>query len=243
MKKVLFIHHHTGLGDHFNCSGMVRYLANQPEYSKCFVVAKQKYLHIVQHMYDDDDKIEVVVIPSEPWTYETKFALEALSKIKKHNSDSEVVFYSIGHENYPWGQPILKTKNPWEIFYDQLGINYDVRTELFEWPRALKCEAAVYSKLVGDSDEPYAFVHEDKSRGLAIDRSKIGVNKIIENPTNESPFLLRKVFEEAAEIHCIDSSIKCLIDLMPADQIKGKLFLHNVREYALGALTNNWNIV
>lgn len=242
MKKILFIHHHTGLGDHFNCAGMVRYLSNLPEFSKCFLVVKDKYAHIVQNMYADTN-IELATISSVPWTYERRFANEALEKIKKNNQDAEIVYYSIGHENYPWGQDILKTKNPWEIFYDQLGINYNVRTELFEWPRALKREGVVYSKVVGDSDEPYAFVHEDKSRGLLIDRSKIGVKRIIENPEQEDPFLLRKVFENAAEIHCIDSSIKCLLDLMPADQIKGKLFLHNVREYALGTLTNNWNIV
>jgi hypothetical protein len=244
MKTALLIHHHTGLGDHFNCAGMVRYLANKRDFSYYFVVAKIKYLPVVKYMYRDNPSINVVGIPSEPWNLEREFVDSCFLELKKlyQENNKSVDLCRVGHEHYPWGSPVLKTKNPWEIFYDQLAIDYSVRTDLFVWPQNKAAEDQLYHKL-NPNNETYAFVHEDPSRGLLIDRSKIKAKFVIENPSSENPFFLRKLIECASEVHCIDSSIKCLVDLMPAKKVRGELFLHNVREYALGTLTNNWNIV
>ena len=224
---MLGIHHHTGLGDHFNCCGMVRYFANL---YKCNVrvITKKKYVDIVRYMYYGDPSITVAEIPSDPWNLEREFALEYFDK---HNIKDRLI---VGHQHYPWGSGILKTKNPWEIFYDQVNLDYSVRQDWFFWPPSM-IMAPSYS---------YAFVHEDISRGLLIDRSKISKGlKIYENPSTTNPFFLRGVFQNASEIHCIDSSIKCLIDLIPGIDKSVKLYLHNVRDYAVGITTNKWEIL
>lgn len=246
-KNIVIIHHHTGLGDHFNCAGMVRMISKKKD-AHCFVITKDKYIDIIKYMYKNDDDISVSTIPSEPWQLEREFAKNEYKKICElydslfEHFTASKEFISIGHENYPWNQPILKVKNPWEIFYDQLKFDYSIRTEYFLWPENQKEELQVYNEL-NPSGEEYAFIHEDASRDLLIDRTKITTKNIISNPQNINPFLLKEVIKNAKEIHCIDSSMKCLIDLMPENELKGDLFLHNVREYAIGTLTNKWNIV
>lgn len=230
--KTLCIHHHTGLGDHFNCCGMVRYLST--EYESVHVITKQKYVNIVKYMYQFDKNIIIAEIPSEPWNLEREFANEYF----KRNSIDELL--TVGHQYYPWGQEILKIKNPWEIFYDQLKLDYSIRTKYFIWNRDKQQENNI-KNILNPENKKYAFIHEDKHRNLLVDRNLIDKDLlIIENPSDINPFFLYKTFIEAEEIHCIDSSIKCLLDLI---LIKPKLYLHKVRDYAVGTIINNWNIV
>lgn len=231
MTNSLCIHHHTGLGDHFNCSGMVRYLSKK--YKKTHVIAKQIHAPIVKYMYQDDPNIIVGEIPTEPWSNERGFATKYFTD---NNLDE---FLIVGHQYYPWGDPILTIKNPWELFYDQLKLDYKIRTEYFVWNRSYEEEDKIKAVLNPQSKK-YAFIHEDKNRKWLVDRSLISKDLfIIENPSNVNPFFLYKIFTEAEEIHCIDSSIKCLIDSI---SVKSKLFLHQVREYAVGTTNNTWNI-
>lgn len=226
------IHHHTGLGDHFNCCGMVRYFANLYQWQKFYVITKKKYADIVRYMYQNDENIAVAEIPNEPWNLEREFAINYFNS--QNIPDYNRII--IGHQHYPWGSDVLKVKNPWEIFYDQVNLDYSVRQDWFVWPAP---DVTIMPPL-----SQYAFIHEDASRGLLVDRSKISKHlKIIENPVMQNPFLLRGVFECASEIHCIDSSIKCLIDLIPRIDKNVKLYLHKVRDYAVGRTTNKWEIV
>ena len=64
MKNELCIHHHLGLGDHFDMNGMVRnYLK---EYDKVHIFSKSNYYKMIDYMYRDEDNIVVVEIPGGP---------------------------------------------------------------------------------------------------------------------------------------------------------------------------------
>ena len=56
--KELCIHHHLGLGDHFDMNGMVRnYLK---EFNKIYVFSKSSYYSMIEYMYRDNDNIIVI---------------------------------------------------------------------------------------------------------------------------------------------------------------------------------------
>ena len=57
MSDQVYIYHHLGLGDHFHCNGVVRFLCKE-KYNKSNVklFAKKKYLEMIQFMYRDFER-------------------------------------------------------------------------------------------------------------------------------------------------------------------------------------------
>jgi hypothetical protein len=97
----------------------------------------------------------------------------------------------------------------------------------------------VYKKLITDrnlSEFGYAFVHDDASRGFQVQTGAIEL-PIVRNDTTESIFHLGLVLERAAEVHCMESSIRCMIESL--EMKRPKLFYHNFRypDRPLGSAT------
>lgn len=104
-------------------------------------------------------------------------------------------------------------------FYRQAGLPFEERWSGFHLQRDLSSE-------IPPPSEPYAFVHDDPTRGYVIDRHRIGAGlPIITNLTFRvsTLFELGRLIEGAAEVHCINSSLMHWIEhLKPV----GKLFWH-----------------
>ncbi len=253
MKK-LYIHHHLGLGDHFDCNGMVRYILEKTSFDKVGVFCKDVNFYLIQRMYEDDKNIEVISLKSDPNLYgqfdaneysqvkaiidENTVFCSSLSDILKYGEKSNTALLVVGHDFY---QPV-KDKNCWEIFYDQVGIPYEVRKDYFYIERDSKQEENLLKKK-NPNGESFIFIHDDKSRGFEINRKHLLNDKllVIENDVSENIFNFIGVIKKAEEVHCMESSFKTLVDIY-CDQ--NKLFFHDFRGHPLGSKSNkNWKTI
>ena len=54
----LIIHHHLGLGDHFVCNGLVRFIIDKNNYEQYYIPAKEQNFLTVKEMYSDLNNVE-----------------------------------------------------------------------------------------------------------------------------------------------------------------------------------------
>lgn len=210
-----YIHHHLGLGDHIICNGMVRYM--QKKYDKVSVFSYHHNFKNVSYMYSDNENITVIPISSD-----SEIDIYCMSNNINIENIIKVGFSELS--NY---LPQIKFD---EAFYKIAGIEFSVRFESFFIPRNREREIEVYNEL-NPNNESFIFLHEDKTRGFFLDRGKIPTGyKIIENDIKYNVFDLLYLFENAEEIHLMQSSIKDLINSYVLN--KPKIVLHNyVRRY------------
>ncbi len=113
-------------------------------------------------------------------------------------------------------------------FYEQLGIPFAVRYLRFALPSEIPHEQALYERLA--PPKPYGLMHRENSLGLFTlrvhsTRPMVDVRQRADPHDNILAF--RKLICEAAEIHCINSSVIHLVDGLPTT---GRLYYHAVRK-------------
>lgn len=204
-----------GLGDHIICNGLVRHL--QKKNSEVTIFCYNHNYENVKQMFSDNPNISIITVSSDH---------EVTQYIKSKNIHSSK-YLRIGFEKMHSLSSSMKFD---QVFYQIAGIDFQVRFDEFYIERNKELEEIVYNEL-NPHNEPYIFLHEDVKRNFLIDRSKIPTNyKIIENDPKYNIFHMLKVFENAEEIHLMQSSIKDLINSIKMD--RPKIFLHNyVRNY------------
>ena len=110
-----------------------------------------------------------------------------------------------------------------ESFYTQAGVDFAKRWDSFYYPKDIKSEISLFEEL-HCKKMGYAFLHEDKSRKYLVNREKISKGlKVIEPGTHQSQrnfFDYGYILENAAELHCIESSFTALIESMQILNIK-----------------------
>lgn len=223
----LFIYHHLGLGDMIHCNGMVRHLLKrlQPDRS-VHVFCKVRNAAMTRWMYRDESRICVIEVNERE--REKPQVERVLRQMRSSN------YLCVGHREL---RPLLE-QHPHlffdELFYLQLGIPYASRFDECYWERDLIAEERVFAKVAPNA--PYAFVHDDPARGYLVDTNAIGI-PIVRNDPKESLFHMGLVLERAAEIHCMESSIRCMIESL--DMSRTRLHYHNFRypERPLGTAT------
>ncbi|MCA9190947.1 MAG: hypothetical protein KDB03_04280 [Planctomycetales bacterium] len=229
----VFVHHHLGLGDMIHCNGLVRWIASRIKVtSHVYLFCKQTLLEMTRWMYRDEPRIRLIGI--DPRQKETPQVHAWL------NCNGVKRYVSIGHKHLK----LLETQHPElffdELFYMQAGIPYSVRYSHCFWQRDLVEEERVFRKLAPGSD--YVFVHDDPARGFAIEFHKPGY--VVRNDISESIFHLGLLLERAREIHCMESSIRCMLESLDVAGVS--LYYHNFRypNRALGTATQlNWQII
>lgn len=204
-----------GLGDHIICNGLVRHF--QKKNSEVTIFCYNHNYENVKQMFSDNPNISIITVSSDH---------EVTQYIKSKNIHSSK-YLRIGFEKMHSLSSSMKFD---QVFYQIAGIDFQVRFDEFYIERNKELEEIVYNEL-NPHNEPYIFLHEDVKRNFLIDRSKIPTNyKIIENDPKYNIFHMLKVFENAEEIHLMQSSIKDLINSIKMD--RPKIFLHNyVRNY------------
>jgi hypothetical protein len=220
----LYVYHHLGLGDHFDCNGLVRHYAKQSNYEKVGVFTKSNYFKMVEYMYRDNPKIQVISI-------DTANEWQSVREFLSTTSDDDK-FLKVGHENYhSLPQQLKDSRNCWELFYELIGLPLDLRYSGFYVERDISAENALFEKLT--EGKPYIFMHDDPERGYKMDRShfKNPDLKIVENDPEQNIFHFLKIIEEAEEIHCMESSFKTLVDIYAGQE---DLFFHDFRNHPLG---------
>ncbi|MBD1174648.1 hypothetical protein IDH32_04585 [Pelagibacterales bacterium SAG-MED01] len=242
MSNNVFIHHHLGLGDHFHCNGVVRFLIkNKYANKKIKLFAKKKYNTMVKFMYRDIENLEVVSISND----EKKEIHEVNSYITKND-----IIEKIGFDYFVENKNDNKTIDM--IFYEQFKIDYSKRFEFTYWKRDLIEEENLYNKLV--KKENYAFVHDDQSRDFVIKDENISDNlQIIRNSNEYSIFDYSKIIENAKEIHVMESSTRCMLEYLNTKNSKhflykfksdkrGSIPFYNDNEVLVGS-SKKWKIV
>ena len=235
MLKTLIVHQHMGLGDHIDCNGLVRILADQFNFVELFV--KKHNYESVQRMYRDNSKIRLIVLTLDGLDDEYQ-QVKQYVRNRKSTPFHRYDFVQIGHKNYP--KKPSPSVNCREYFYQQFDLNLEDLKQSFYYQRDLNDEVRVLEKL-NPHNEPFAFVHDDPKRGFVIPDAvaKQGL-KILRNDLSENIFSYLKVLEQATEIHCMESSFKSLTELFPTN---GKLYFHDFRGHPLSKTFKNWNTV
>lgn len=230
LNKVFYIHHHLGLGDHLDCNGMIRFLLEHERPSKIFVFTKEKYYDLVNYMYRDEEKIQLIKVSND----------KEYEDVEQYSKQNNVNIIKIGHQHYPWNKEQELGKGCAELFYEQINVPYNIRFDYYYYERDEKEEDRLCKKL-NPENKPYVFVHDDPKRGFVISEEKIkelagGDVKIIRNDMSENIFYYGKLFEEAKQIHCMESCFRSFAETL---EIKGDLYFHNFRDGASAFLGNS----
>lgn len=213
----LYVHHHLGLGDMIHCNGLVRSLLEElHDRSQLYLFCKQRYSSMVEWMYRDESRIKILSLDDQK--KEHREVRRILQQQKSTN------FLSVGHgllRHLERAYPQLFFD---QLFYRQLDLPYEHRFTKCYWQRDLEEEERVYRKLAPQT--PYAFIHDDASRGFTVNSESIQL-PIVRNDVSESIFHLGLLLERATEIHCMESSIRCMMESL--DLHRTKLYYHNFR--------------
>jgi hypothetical protein len=232
MNKIL-VYTHLGLGDIIECNGMIRYYSEKYDIVEIF--SKKTYYEMCKFMYRDNKNIIINPINDD------SEAREASDFISKYDGDVLIA----GHREYFSNLEFFRKNDfgPAESFYHIAKVPWEFRNSKFYVERNKEEEGRVFNKL-NPIGERYVFIHDDVARGFEI---KIKTDKnIIRNDSSENIFNMMEVIERADEVHCMSSSVLCMIDCFSNVVELDNLYLHhNVRKVKLGrnSLAAKWNIV
>jgi hypothetical protein len=213
MSQQIYIYHHLGLGDHFHCNGVVRFLLNKKYKSlKVRLFSKKKYSKMIKFMYRDLNNLEIV-----PITDDEKKENDEVNSILNSND----ILEKIGFDYFLKYQNKKKTIDM--LFYEQYNIDYSERFKLTYWKRDLNKEKKLFKELVHNED--YVFVHDDPIRGFVIPDSAISKNfQIIRNSYLHSIFDYGEIIENSKEIHVMESSARCMLEYLNTKNSKHFLY-------------------
>lgn len=203
----LLVHHHLGLGDHLICNGLVRHLAR--ETPSIGLMVKTRNATSVGFMYRDLPGLRLLRVADDG-------EAEALLRAVPQVASLRVGFERLDTRDHSYA----------EDFYAQLGLPYDLRWSGQRIDRDPGREQALFERLVPGGG-PYVFLHDDRSRGYLIDRRRVRTDLPVVVPppaATDNIFDYGLVLERAAEIHCMDSSFRHLVDSL--GEVGGARFLH-----------------
>lgn len=225
-KKAL-IYTHLGLGDHFWMNGAVRYLATC--YDEVYVICKDRNKRNVGAMYADDSSIKIVVVQGDedlhPWPLNRTYF--------EHQG---FTVYSCGF----FAEVPSQLENLPVSFYKDLGLDPSIRTTYFHVPR-LAAAAQLAALYAG---QPYVVVHQQSSvqtlpivaalQAAGEERLILDLNKnhydsthkwydLAEHVVNKPVLEYTDLFEGAAELHMIESSLYCLASHLDLSRVAKKV--------------------
>lgn len=200
------------------------------------ILCKHEYHNSTTFMFRDVQNL--LIVPILDTIYET----DAPSYIDSHRhlfSEVEVVgYHNMNHQlNLRFDQ----------MFYHIANISYEKKYTDFYINRDLESENIFASRL--GLPEKYIFIHDDPSRGYNIltdkiksESYKVKISDIKDFTTNIFDYI--SVIERAEEIHCIDSCLLSLIDIM---NLNPNIFYHRYSRFydnfSPPNLIRNWKII
>jgi len=217
-KEKILIYHHLGLGDHFSCNGLVRYLYKKNNKKQSFyLVCKRRYKKMVDFMFRDLKLLKIIPVSN----FSQNESRDVLKIIKKNNISK---FNKIGFDFFVKNKNLINNEMTIDmLFYKQVGLPYKNRFKLSYWKRDLLSENKLFKKNV---KKKYAFVHDDSSRGFKIEDKNINKNlQIIRNDPKMNIFDYGKIIENASEIHVMESSTRCMLESLNTSRSKHYLYI------------------
>jgi len=198
---VLLINH-LGMGDQIVLNGMIRKMLTDNNELKIFLPTLIHNQENVKYMFRDLKRLKTVPVESivDMNSKSARFCGKIISTFSNSARASEC--YKGYYLNFFE-----------DSFYHVIGMNPKIKTEYFHIERNYAREIEVYNELTKDIDKKagYIFMHEDRKRGIIIDRSKIRWQIPIVDAKKKFKFFdLLYTIEQAKECHVISSSFLSL---------------------------------
>ncbi len=201
----LMIHHHLGLGDHFICNGLVRYLFEARNPARLFLPTKNKYFHTVSRMFFDVPAIIPIPVNGD----------SDVAKLPQCALADEVL--TIGFS---------QVKPEFDVsFYEMSGIPFSVRWSHFKAVRDPEREGSLEVKAGVHPKDRFILIHNISSVGRFHFTTRNDLRKVYVSQLSDCMLDWCSLAEKADEVHCIDSSF---IHLAQTLNIK-RGFFHRVR--------------
>lgn len=224
----VILYHHLGLGDHFICNGLVNYISQKVA---IILPCKQHNHDTVECLYSNNKAVTVFPIMDE------------LHDISNLVNETQLPLFKVGFDY------LNTTSTIWyDAFYEHIGLHPSVRHTMFSLPCEFEEQNSLYLATLCNS-KPYIVVHDSSSvvDKYPIDyyqgRDSSDLPDIVTVKPNQSNNLLAwiKVFQNAEEIHVVNSSVYWLLDSMP--NLKSKLYYHDIRLGDPIVPNNRWNYI
>lgn len=212
----IILYHHLGMGDHFTCNGLVHSISSN--FTKIFLICKERYYPTIKHMYEDFTYIEVVPIQKEP------------EDIQPFAQKNNLNILSVGFQHI---DPMRVERS----FYEQLDLPYDLRFTNFKLPKNLEGSKKFYERVKSNLGNDYVFVHNqssDSRYNLQINTSLQSFVCSMQDTNDLFDYVYTMI--NAKEIHVINSSLYCLmISLYKLNLLNAnKIVFHNCRSFTQG---------
>lgn len=216
----LIFWHHLGLGDHFICNALVHELLQVAD--TIWLPCKNLNLTTVCELYSDHPRVRVFGV---------------------HTTDFDDEIRLLCQTSIRYAIPLLKigsfTGDFAAEFYKQLDIPIERRWTGFKMPRDRDRANLLYKELIKDTK--YALIHRTASVGTFEISVKTELPIYTVTKLSESLLDWSTIIENAAEIHCIDSSFIHLVDSL--DVTKVKLYYYDVGRGSVLRLSNGWQVI
>ena len=209
----IILHHHTGLGDHFMCNGLVHVFAHN--FDEVNLVCKRPYLKTISHLYQDySDKIKLLPVDDE------------FADSIKYSETNKIPLYKVGFDKCDF--------NAFEeSFYKQYDLDPNLEFSNFKFPKDLKGSKKFYKKVLTTLGEDYIFVHNVSSYSTFDLKIESDLPKHIADKTDTDDLLdYVETICNAKEVHVISSALHNLVfQLYIRDMIKSKnVYYHDIRK-------------
>jgi len=217
MKKIV-LHHHTGLGDHFICNGLVHAFANT--FDEVNLVCKRHYVKTVSHLYEDfADKIKILPVDEE------------FNDSIRYSMDNKMELYRVGFDKVDF-------ENFEDSFYTQYNLDPMLEYYGFVLPKNLETSKLFYQKLLKSLGEEYIIVHDVSSYkifDLKIE-TELPRHTVDKSDTDDVLDYVDAICN-AKEVHVINSGLNNLVfQLFIKKMTKGKIYFHAARKVEDGGI-------
>lgn len=218
--KTLVVWHHPGLGDHLICNGLVNALAD--EHEVVYVPCKRHHLDTVRCLYSEQPRVQP--FPVDAWPQD----------VERFSREKGCQILRVGHEH--------TDRDRFDVsFYRQLNMPFELRYSRFALPLVIPHEEELYDRLAPAAGG-YCLVHREGTGGI-YELTIASMLPVVYVDPRTNPFnnllAYRKLIRDAAEIHCINSSVIHLVDGIPT---KAALFYHAVRQTDF-TLRPSWTVI
>lgn len=223
------------LGDYFVHSGVVNYYADR---------CQQLHLPVTYKSYDTitclySEHPNIITVRLRPEEEQEYVDMHKLSRVVV---EWEMIFRFVnGHYTaLLWDEQI----------YTHFELPFSLRYTNFRLPKNLPGSDALFEKLY--TGRPYILVHTGTGQhpnGLPVNIENfrlannlpqdVDIIEIIPSRTSNMLDYV-KLIENAAEIHCVNSSFYCLVDGM-YHRTRGTLFFHDIRASSIVRVNSEWN--
>ena len=228
MVNELLVYHHLGLGDHIVCNAMIRSFCGK--YDVVYLFCKAHNIPSIKAMFADIRNLSIELVQDD---------IMAVRFFNEFQFDK----IGIGYYGDSWDE---HSGESFDVqFYRQAGMSIDKRWSGFAVMRNINTECRLMEKL--RLPREYIFLHDDEDRGYKIDRRKINTLLPIIKPVKgftENAIDYLAIIENAAEIHCINSSFMLLVDSFP---MKCPLYWHKYArdegKISTPVVLNKWKVL